>query len=159
MQLKCIVFFLHFQPSEHVNILMNDANYKNSCPVAILKFSPVPKTDQCSKNDFEELTSQNKYHVHLNFTNMPDSHLVWSNRIDHLISAFGEDKLDRLHLDKEVDFSVNTPQNENQLWLNVAINGAKWNFFYVPFIQKFDGKFDPFEIMSYESGLKSEYSN
>lgn len=86
---------------------------------------------------------------------MPDSHLVWSNRIDHLISAFGEDKLDRLHLDKEVDFSLNTPQN--QLWLNVIINGAKWQFFYVPFIQKFDGKFDPFEIVSYESGLKREY--
>lgn len=142
-------------PSEHAHqYFINDTELidTNSCPKEVLKFSPIPTSKHCKRLNFENFTSITRYGIDLKFSEMPDWFKLWSNRLDHLVSAFSSKKVERLNLDKELDVSIKTPNDNFQLI--IGINNVTWSTYDIPLLQKLDSKYDFSEELSYDTGLK-----
>ncbi|XP_016952519.1 uncharacterized protein LOC108026214 [Drosophila biarmipes] len=147
-------------PSEHARaflrsdkISLTDTDF---CPKEVLKFSPIPTSKYCKRSNFENFTSITQYDMDLKFNNMPAWFELWSNRLDHLVSALSADKVDSLHMSQEINISMHTPQD--QFRLAVDVNGVKWRFHQIPFLYRLDSKFDASQELTYDSGLKRSCS-
>ncbi|XP_017118911.1 uncharacterized protein LOC108140563 [Drosophila elegans] len=147
-------------PSEHARAFLRSDKISltdtDLCPKEVLKFSPIPTSKYCRRSNFENFTSITQYDMDLKFNNMPAWFELWSNRLDHLVSALSADKVDSLHMSQEINISMHTPQD--QFRLAVEVNGAKWRFHQIPFLYKLDSKFDASHELSYDAGLKRSCS-
>ena len=83
---------------------------------------------------------------------MPDWFDFWSSRLDHFVSSFSTQKIERLNMNKEIHVSINAPND--YFWLTVEVNGVKRRIYHIPFIQKLDSKYDASHEISYDSGVK-----
>lgn len=86
---------------------------------------------------------------------MPEWFELWSTRLDHLVSAFSANNIERLNINKEIDVSLHIPND--YFWFTVEVNGVNWRIYHIPFLQKLDSKYDASHEMSYDSGLKRKY--
>ncbi|XP_055851471.1 uncharacterized protein LOC129915809 [Episyrphus balteatus] len=146
-------------PSEHAHqYFLNDTELidTNYCPKEVLKFSPIPTSKYCKRINFENFTSITRYGIDLKFSEMPEWFALWSNRLDHLVSALSSKKVERLNLDKELDVSIKTPNDNFQLI--IGVNNVTWSTYDIPLLQKLDSKYDISEQLSYDTGLKRSCS-
>ncbi|KAH8271317.1 hypothetical protein KR018_006399, partial [Drosophila ironensis] len=148
------------QPSEHARaflrsdkISLTDTDF---CPKEVLKFSPIPTSKYCKRSNFENFTSITQYDMDLKFNKMPAWFELWSNRLDHVVSALSAHKVDSLHMSQEINISMHTPHDYFRL--AVEVNGVKWRFHQIPFLYKLDSKFDASHELTYDSGLKRSCS-
>lgn len=86
---------------------------------------------------------------------MPDWFDFWSARLDHFVSSFSTEKVERLNMNKEIHVSINAPND--YFWLTVEVNGVKRRIYHIPFIQKLDSKYDASHEISYDSGVKRKF--
>ncbi|SPP84272.1 uncharacterized protein LOC117585887 [Drosophila guanche] len=147
-------------PSEHARaflrsdkISLTDTDF---CPKEVLKFSPIPTSKYCKRSNFENFTSITQYDMDLKFNNMPAWFELWSNRLDHLVSALSAHKVDSLHMSQEINITMHTPND--YFWLTVEVNGVNWRIYHIPFLYKLDSKFDASHELTYDSGLKRSCS-
>ncbi|XP_061389205.1 uncharacterized protein LOC133324377 [Musca vetustissima] len=126
------------------------------CPKEVLKFTPIPTSKYCKRSNFENFTSVTKYDMDVQFNNMPDWFDLWSSRLDHFVSSFSHDKVERLNMSKEIHLSINLPNDH--FWLTIEVNGVHRRIYHIPFIQKLDSKYDASHEILYDSGVKRSCS-
>ncbi|KAH8265516.1 hypothetical protein KR038_009680, partial [Drosophila bunnanda] len=157
---SAVQFAARAGPSEHARAFLSSEKSSltdtDFCPKEVLKFSPIPTSKYCKRSNFENFTSITQYDMDLKFNNMPAWFELWSNRLDHLVSALSADKVDSLHMGEEINISMHTPHDYFRL--AVEVNGAKWRFHQIPFLYKLDSKFDASHELTYDSGLKRSCS-
>lgn len=90
------------------------------------------------------------------FSQMPAWFDLWSTRLDHLVSALSANKVDSLHMSREINITMHTPHEH--FWLTVEVNGVHWRIYHIPFLYKLDSKFDTSQELAYDSGLKRSCS-
>ncbi|KAI8129767.1 Vitellogenin-1 [Lucilia cuprina] len=154
---------IHFSsragPSDHAReFLLSDNPLTDTgfCPKEVLKFSPIPTSKYCKRSNFENFTSITKYDMDVQFDNMPEWYDFWSSRLDHFVSSFSSEKVERLNMNKEIHVSINAPND--YFWLTVEVNGVRRRIYHIPFIQKLDSKYDASHEISYDSGVKRSCS-
>ncbi|EDV43546.1 uncharacterized protein Dana_GF16474 [Drosophila ananassae] len=147
-------------PSEHARAFLRSSKISLTdtefCPKEVLKFSPIPTSKYCKRSNFENFTSITQYDMDLKFNKMPAWFELWSNRLDHVVSALSSHKVDSLHMSQEINISMHTPHDYFRL--AVEVNGVKWRFHQIPFLFKLDSKFDASHELTYDSGLKRSCS-
>lgn len=83
---------------------------------------------------------------------MPEWFDFWSSRLDHFVSSFSSEKVERLNMNKEIHLSINSPND--YFWLTIEVNGVQRRIYHIPFIQKLDSKYDASHEILYDSGVK-----
>lgn len=94
----------------------------------------------------------NKYILFLSVFQMPEWFDFWSSRLDHFVSSFSSEKVERLNMNKEIHLSINSPND--YFWLTIEVNGVQRRIYHIPFIQKLDSKYDASHEILYDSGVK-----
>ncbi|XP_030375006.1 uncharacterized protein LOC115624412 [Scaptodrosophila lebanonensis] len=126
------------------------------CPKEVLKFSPIPTSKYCKRSNFENFTAITQYGMDLKFKNMPAWFDLWSNRLDHLVSALSSHRVDSLQMSREININMQT--QSDYFWLTIEVNGVQWRIYHIPFLYKLDSKFDASHELTYDSGYKRSCS-
>ncbi|XP_055375125.1 uncharacterized protein LOC129607901 isoform X2 [Condylostylus longicornis] len=110
-----------------------DLSEKDLCPKEMLKLMPIPLSNFCNREHFKNLTSVINYKIEMEFQNMPERFEFWANRLDHLVAALSEEKLNSLGLNKQLSVNVHIPKDQH--WLTIDVNNVTSKIYHVPFLQ------------------------
>ncbi|ALC45883.1 CG31150, partial [Drosophila busckii] len=156
-----VQFGVRAGPSEHARDFRHSNKISlmdtKTCPIEVLKFTPIPTSRYCKRNNFENFTSITQYDVDsIVYLQMPAWFELWSTRVDHLVSSLSSHKVHSLHMNQELNISMQMPRDN--FWINVEMNGVSWRIYHIPFLFRLDSTFDASNELSYDTGLKRSCS-